>query len=1101
MSLSQFLESKFRADVRFRGAAYVHSERVAIARVTADDLRAVVRDGGEHHVHLIRENEKLRLLCSCWGERSNEATCKHVWATILCAEKAGYVSSPNRSGHVAPFRSTNTPTTTRPALESGESETAFLEDDLLDEEALETGPVQHLWEMQLAEIEERLDDRNERSRRREFDGQIRYTLDLAQSRVTKRLVVDVQHRERRRDGNWGRWKPLRVRVEELKKLPDEDRRILSYLSGAHAPDNGTNASGPQRDTRPIPSRFHMPQELSRLVLPLLCQDERLILRNSNSATSVPLTWNEQVPWELVASVCQDQEESDGDYCLSARLERDSEQRSLQDVALVIAGGLILIGNEIGMLDDANAADWIDVLSKMEELEVPSAEIRDFVERLLSLPHLPNMTLPEHLRLEEVCPEPVPHLLLNAPQRVVWRPERLRGTVCFSYEGHLVRGNTRQGAIMDHVRRRCLRRDGEREASHWALLESLGFSRTADVRTSQYDVEIVTRDLGSAVRTLLEHGWQVQSDGRQVRQPGNVQMRVRSRIDWFELHAQVDFSGAKAEFPELLSALARGDSAVRLDDGSLGILPEEWRQRYGLLAELGIVDEKHLRFRTDQVGLLDVLLASEQAVDYDERFEELRERIRDFAGIQQQVEPDGFVGHLRDYQKSGLGWLRFLHEFKFGGCLADDMGLGKTIQLLALLQESKRNSRKHRPSLVVVPKSLLFNWRQESERFTPDLSVLEYRGTQRAALRKSFPKHDLILTTYGTLRRDIVPLKDVSFNYVVLDEAQQIKNPRSQIAKATRLLKAKNRLALSGTPIENHISDLWSIFEFLNPGMLGHSSILKLGTGDTQDAKSLELLRRGLRPFILRRTKGQVACDLPEKTEQTIYCRMGAEQRRLYDEMRDHYRDSLLGLVRRQGMGRSAMHVLEALLRLRQVACHPALLDPKRPDGACAKLDVLCPFLDQLLEEGHKSLVFSQFTSMLAIVRRQLDDRGIKYAYLDGRTRDRQEVVTQFQTDPDCGVFLISLKAGGFGLNLTAADYVFLFDPWWNPAVENQAIDRSHRLGQERPVFAYRLICRNTVEEKIEKLQNQKRGLADALLQEDTSLLKDLTSEDLEMLLS
>ncbi|HID22677.1 MAG TPA: DEAD/DEAH box helicase, partial [Planctomycetaceae bacterium] len=325
--------------------------------------------------------------------------------------------------------------------------------------------------------------------------------------------------------------------------------------------------------------------------------------------------------------------------------------------------------------------------------------------------------------------------------------------------------------------------------------------------------------------------------------------------------------------------------------------------------------------------------------------------------------------------------------------------------------------------------------------------------------------------------------------------------RSQIAKAVRLLQANHRIALSGTPIENHISDLWSIFEFLNPGMLGRSSIVKLGSRPQDAAQALEPLRRGLRPFILRRTKAQVASYLPQKVEQTIHCEMDEEQRRLYEEMRDHYRGALLDIIRRQGMARSTMHVLEALLRLRQAACHPGLLDPERADRPSAKLDVLCTSLEQLLEEGHKALVFSQFTSMLGIVRRHLDRLGIRYSYLDGQTRDRQEAVERFQSDEQCGVFLISLKAGGFGLNLTAADYVFLFDPWWNPAVESQAIDRSHRIGQRRQVFAYRLICRDTVEEKIEQLQQRKKQLANALLHEDGSLLKALTAEDLELLLS
>jgi SNF2 family DNA or RNA helicase len=449
----------------------------------------------------------------------------------------------------------------------------------------------------------------------------------------------------------------------------------------------------------------------------------------------------------------------------------------------------------------------------------------------------------------------------------------------------------------------------------------------------------------------------------------------------------------------------------------------------------------------------------------------------------------------------LGWLEFLQEFRLGGCLADDMGLGKTIQVLALLMDRRKNQSEKHPSLIVVPKSLLFNWHQECTRFTPQLSVLEYTGLDREALRAEFERNDIVLTTYGTLRRDILHLKETRFDYVVLDEAQTIKNSGSQVAKASRLLQANNRVALSGTPIENHLGDLWSIFEFLNPGMLGRSSIFKSYANDSEDDNTRNLLSSALRPFILRRTKRQVASELPEKLEQTIYCDMGTEQQRLYNELRDHYRSSLLGMVQKQGMGKSKMHVLEALLRLRQAACHPALLEKGTEDHGSAKLDVLVPHLQELLAEDHKALVFSQFTSMLAIVRHHLDRQGITYEYLDGQTRNRAECVERFQTDPDCPVFLISLKAGGLGLNLTAADYVFLLDPWWNPAVEAQAIDRAHRVGQTRHVFAYRLICRGTVEEKIAELQTQKRDLADAILEANNNLIKELSTEDLEMLLS
>jgi SNF2 family DNA or RNA helicase len=366
----------------------------------------------------------------------------------------------------------------------------------------------------------------------------------------------------------------------------------------------------------------------------------------------------------------------------------------------------------------------------------------------------------------------------------------------------------------------------------------------------------------------------------------------------------------------------------------------------------------------------------------------------------------------------------------------------------------------------------------------------------------------VLTTYGTLRQDVELIKDIEFDYVILDEAQAIKNDKSVSAKACRLLQARHRLALTGTPVENSLDDLWSIFEFLNPGMLGCSAGLKSLTtaadsleDDGERERQFDALRRGLAPFILRRTKDQVLRELPRKTEQTLHIDLLSADRKRYDELRRHYRESLLKKVADQGMNRARMHMLEALLRLRQAACHSGLVDKALVGAASAKIETLHEQIEEIAAEGRKAIVFSQFTSLLAIVRKELDKRNMTYEYLDGKTRDRQSRVDRFQTDPACSLFLISLKAGGVGLNLTAADYVYLLDPWWNPAVEAQAIDRAHRIGQERPVFAYRLVARDTVEEKIIELQQRKRAIADAIISEDRRILSGMTAEDLQMLLS
>jgi len=515
----------------------------------------------------------------------------------------------------------------------------------------------------------------------------------------------------------------------------------------------------------------------------------------------------------------------------------------------------------------------------------------------------------------------------------------------------------------------------------------------------------------------------------------------------------------------------------------------------------------VRFKRTQALLLDALLAEQKHLRTDAGFEAFRDRLRCFEGVAPEAPPTTFEGTLRTYQREGLGWFRFLSDLQIGGCLADDMGLGKTVQVLALL-EAERVRRleqgEARPtSLAVVPKSLVFNWIDEAERFTPHLQLLNYTGVGRRELVDQFPRTDLVVTTYGTLRRDILELKEQAFEFVILDEAQAIKNASSQVAKASLLLQGRRRLALTGTPIENHLGELWSLFEFLNPGMLGRSrsfaSLCKNTRGD--NGQALHDLARAIAPFVLRRTKQQVLTELPEKTEQTLYCELPPKERKDYDELRQYYRSKLSRVIDQKGLQRSKIHVLEALLRLRQAACHPGLIDGRKADGSSAKIDTLLEQLDEILGEGHKALVFSQFTSLLAIVRKRLDKRGIGYEYLDGQTRNRKQIVDRFQRNDGCGVFLISLKAGGQGLNLTEADYVFILDPWWNPAVEMQAIDRAHRIGQTKPVFAYRIIARDTVEEKVLELQTSKRELADAIITANDSLIRKLTAKDLQRILS
>ncbi len=1103
MTLSELLQNRFRADLRHRGAAYIEAERVSLVRVTAENVFGIVVDGVEYQTQLRYQENDFALFCTC-DQFAKSRACKHLWATVLTADLQGHVHPSLRPGRPAPFvvQESSLPVTIED-LTSGMNLDA---EPRMDNSRTNTAvtrivkPRLKPWESRLNELANEISAETKGGKTQALDRQIYYQIDLEGSKEAGKLVIQASQRQRRSSGQWGKIKPLKIRPGELDQIEHEDDRIfLSYLAGAIPERN--NWSTQQAELRAAAHRFHVPYELGRLILPEMCRSGRLTLLGADDSGNQTLEWDTSEPWELTIRVKRDTE-IDG-WSVSGQLIRDDESLDLVDVPLAVAGGFVVTADMIGELRDFGAPQWMTMLAAEGRLVIPGSDENEFVDRLLDIPTLPRLELPKELQLEEISAEPVPQLSIFTPPTSHWRSEALTAEVIFDYLGTPVAGRNARWAVVQREKNRCIIRDRSYEANCWQQLRDLGFRKRLNGSHTNADVEIPRRDIATAVRSLVKDGWSVFADDSKVREPGNMKFRVNSDVDWFDLHTEVDFEGRSVAFPELLQALERGDSIVRLDDGSLGILPEEWMEQIGMISGLGTLDDKALRFSNSQAALVDALLSTQDDVNVDERFEELRTRFKSISGIKTVEVPDKFNGELRDYQRDGLSWMCFLRDFGLGGCLADDMGLGKTVQFIAMLLEHRQKIKKRKPSMVVVPRSLMFNWRSECQRFAPGLKILDYCGLDRENLRSEFEQHDVVLTTYGTVRRDITALKEFTFQYVVLDEAQTIKNPNSQVARASRLLNARHRLALSGTPIENNAGDLWSIFEFLNPGMLGRSTAFHNHVADPDSPDTRDVIARGLRPFILRRTKKEVAAELPDRLEETIYCEMDDEQQRLYDELRLHYRNSLLGLVQDKGLGRSRMHVLEALLRLRQAACHPALLGHGEQSDPYAKLEFLIPHLRELVAENHKSLVFSQFTSMLSIVRHHLDHAGIEYEYLDGQTRDRKAHVERFQEDDSCRIFLISLKAGGLGLNLTAAEYVFLLDPWWNPAVEAQAIDRAHRVGQTKTVFAYRLICRGTVEEKILELQKEKRKLADAILAGDSkgSILSEMSVDDLELLLS
>jgi superfamily II DNA or RNA helicase len=581
-------------------------------------------------------------------------------------------------------------------------------------------------------------------------------------------------------------------------------------------------------------------------------------------------------------------------------------------------------------------------------------------------------------------------------------------------------------------------------------------------------------------------------------------KVTSGMDWLNVKLNFESEGVGVDREELRRCLAEGRKYVRLEDGSFApIDPDQIRAVLDREIELITAAGKGGKLSLAHAGRVQELLQHTQGSNVSASARQLFQKLGSIEDIEAAKKPRALKATLRPYQEAGLSWLKFIHDLGSGGVLADDMGLGKTVQTIALLLAVKQDEKKIR-ALIVAPTSVVTNWERELARFSPTLKVALWHGTGRKEQAEEIKEAEVIITSYALLRRDEEFLADLDLTYAILDEAQHIKNPMSATAAAAKRLKAKRRLALTGTPIENRLSEIWSIFDFVSPGLLGPLDKFEQRFSrpiDNGDYKAAQRLRATIHPFILRRTKQEVAKDLPEKIEMDQICDLGGEQRAVYMNVAREVRAQVLGEVERVGLAKSQLQILAGLTRLRQAACDPRLLGLPREfgDEDSGKLVALRELVSEAVEGGHKILVFSQFVMMLKLIEKALKEDGVPYEYLDGSTKDRMERVERFQNDPSVPVFLISLKAGGTGLNLTAADTVVHFDPWWNPAVEQQATDRAHRIGQTKVVTAYRLVAAGTIEEKILQLKAKKRELVAQVLSEDAGGAKKLTKADLEEL--
>lgn len=1106
------IASSFSSPVRTRGDTYFRSRAVRIASAASSRISALVRGTDGYLATLDATPGVLAAGCTC-PYAAEQGLCKHIWATMLQADAEGKLAS--LIAVVGP-KAVVVATDGDDELDDDDDDDDFME-DMFPETHVAADAVSRalpprlvpqprapallprpLWHSILGAVGRQMAypivPAAEQLSSWPADRRLVYIADLPLTAQSLGLAVEVATEKEVRPGEWEPPVQFRTGIDAWQLAPDPlDRQLAQMLLGAQSMDQYARQSRG--------SRFVLRGPALSTTLRLMCATGRCRVRRVAGERPVdPVAWDDGPAWRLRLRITPD---SSAGHSAALVLTRADEAMPVTEPVLLHGDGFLLARNAFARFDHGGAWAFVVLFRERPSVPIGSGELPQFLEALYAMDRAPAVELPSEAGVAEVHEPPVRCVSILADP-TPWRRTHHELALTFRYGRRRVTDGEAANPLFDLSVPALRYRDHAAESASRSTLLALGAREEVNRTTGGPALALSATKLGALIVALIGDDWEVDTAGVPVRAPGATRASVRSGIDWFELDAGVRYGDTEVSLHELMVARRAGGTTIELADGSRGLLPLEWLAKLGPIAAGSTLVNGSMRYGRSQLALLDALLATVPEPDVDATFRKARTELRRFEQVAPADPAGTFTGTLRTYQREGLGWLHFLRTFGLGGCLADDMGLGKTVQVLALLESRRiRRTKPRRPSIVVVPRSLVFNWMREAERFTPKLRVLDHSGVNRRVASIDGSAVDVVVTTYGTLRRDAAALSAIAFDYAILDEAQAIKNASSASAKAVRLIRADHRLAMTGTPIENRLEELWSLFEFLNPGMLGSVSafagLVRLaGAGESTGGR--DVLASALRPVILRRTKEQVAADLPARMEQTLSVTLEGAQRKFYDGLLESYRRSVLERVDRDGVQKARMHILEALLRLRQAACHPVLADPRRTDAPSAKLDALMPALAEVIAQGHKVLVFSQFTTFLALVRSRLTETGTIHEYLDGKIRNRQARVDRFQNDPSCPVFLISLKAGGHGLNLTAADYVYLLDPWWNPAVEAQAIDRAHRIGQTRHVMATRIVARDTIEEKILELQASKRALADAILGQDQGVLAQIGRAELEMLL-
>jgi SNF2 family DNA or RNA helicase len=1095
MKISELVVKEFDPTVRSKGYSFFIRKQFKLTEVNSEDVRSEVYGIHKYNVVLQFDNDKqsLKYECTC-NQFKQGFNCPHIWASLLAVEKN--TKSEDFTSKVHFFYDQKRKVEETKVTEKS---VANFKDGFEPywKRTLDRAKESFLGKKVISEF---------RTAQNEFLKKGFYILDIPSSLSYRQLVLHFRIQERKYNGEFGLLKKSDLNQEKIPFYENStEQEILWDLIGRVEKNYFSKSQSA------VFNEFLINPEQNESILTRIAEINQLYrLKKNKTGMYVEFQSPDIVAYPLVNETWYldlhlfefDKE----DYKLTASLKNDkNETRDIKEVVGYL-DKYIFFEDFMAYFDSPKYGMWFEALS-LKPMVISKDEAFDFLNTYwLNYTNTPNIHLPPELKFDEVLDiAPQCKVILHVAEETTSQTAEIQ----FMYNNYQVDGNF-QEYILDLNQKIKIKRNHEKETSFLNDFFMISPNKKSGFKS---EFRFFNSQLTDIIEKINVHDWQIFLNKGQLKKAKELNIKVNHQVDWLDLKVDLKVGDVSVDWPEILKALKNNTNLVQLSDGTNAFLTQDILNRLKPYFEVGTLNKDGIRLNRIQTLFLKSYIDKEFALPTDNKMEEI---LKDLSELKPVKLSPSFKGELRDYQKKGVSWLNILSENSLGGILADDMGLGKTIQMLAVLAQPQKTMKKvtdkgadkelmdepeavKRINLVVAPKSLVFNWKNEIEKFTPNLKILTYFGPERKEDLKEIKKYDVFLTTYHTLRNDIELLKDIPFYNFILDEAQNIKNPKSQVTLSTKLVQATKRFALTGTPIENSIGDLISILSVVAPGLITDSLAQKfMRLSENEDLKRVS---RALSPFILRRTKDQVLKDLPQKTEQILYCELSDEERTKYDEVRNFYWQKLNPKIKEGGVNHTKIEILGALLRLRQICCHMGLVEKKKVINSSAKLDLLIEQIQTIINEGHKALVFSSFTSLLKLLSQQLHEKSISFEYLDGQTKDREERVNNFQNNSDISLFLLSLKAGGVGLNLTAADYVFIIDPWWNPAAESQAIDRCYRIGQTKKVFAYKLIAKNTVEEKILKLQERKKNIANQIISSDAGILKELSIDDLTELFS